>query len=281
MQLKDLGNFYDAINAFKETGNLASDVSKILSQSFKKLSASQILAKVSTMGLTEAQKLELVQQFATDAANYSNVTSLTALSASEGVATGTTLGLSAAFKGLWATLMANPLVLVTAAVTAGAMAFNAYKNHVEEVRRATEESATAYKESASSIDDYVAKYQDLRQALIEAKGNEEETYNIKQQLLSLQNELNNKFGEEYGKLNLVTDAYKDQTEAIKAYNKESAKTFLNENREGINTATKRCPHLGCALQWNAPEHSWDCPCHGSRFDEKGGLMDGPAMGDLK
>lgn len=108
----------------------------------------------------------------------------------------------------------------------------------EELRQATQESTNAYKESASSIDDYISGYQELRQALIEAKGNEEETYNIKKQLLDLQTELNDKFGEEYGRINLVTDAYKDQTEAIKAYNKEAAQTFLNENRKGIKKAEK-------------------------------------------
>ena len=40
---------------------------------------------------------------------------------------------------------------------------------------------------------------------------------------------------------------------------------------------KRCPHLGCALRWNPQEHSWDCPCHGSRFDEDGKLLDTPAQ----
>lgn len=44
---------------------------------------------------------------------------------------------------------------------------------------------------------------------------------------------------------------------------------------------KRCPHLGCALKWNKAEHSWDCPCHGSRFDEQGNVLDNPANGNLK
>jgi hypothetical protein len=44
---------------------------------------------------------------------------------------------------------------------------------------------------------------------------------------------------------------------------------------------KRCPHLGCVLQWNPQEHSWDCPCHGSRFDENGHRLNNPATGDLK
>ena len=48
----------------------------------------------------------------------------------------------------------------------------------------------------------------------------------------------------------------------------------------LTPTAKRCPHLGCALKWNPQEHSWDCPCHGSRFTEDGRLIDGPAGGDL-
>ena len=54
-----------------------------------------------------------------------------------------------------------------------------------------------------------------------------------------------------------------------------------ESAVNLLTPTKpRCPHLGCALKWNSQEHSWDCPCHGSRFDETGKLLDNPATGDL-
>ena len=43
----------------------------------------------------------------------------------------------------------------------------------------------------------------------------------------------------------------------------------------------RCPHLGCQLEWNGDEKSWDCPCHGSRFDFHGNLLDDPAQTNLK
>ena len=49
----------------------------------------------------------------------------------------------------------------------------------------------------------------------------------------------------------------------------------------LRPTTPRCPHLGCALRWNRAEHSWDCPCHGSRFDENGKLLNNPATGDMK
>ena len=49
----------------------------------------------------------------------------------------------------------------------------------------------------------------------------------------------------------------------------------------LTPSTKRCPHLGCALKWNPDEHTWDCPCHGSRFTKEGTLIDNPATKGLK
>ena len=42
-----------------------------------------------------------------------------------------------------------------------------------------------------------------------------------------------------------------------------------------------CPHLGCIVEWNRNESTWDCPCHGSRFDKKRHLLCGPANSDLE
>ena len=55
-----------------------------------------------------------------------------------------------------------------------------------------------------------------------------------------------------------------------------------ESMVGLLTPTiPRCPHLGCALKYNKDEHSWDCPCHGSRFTESGELIDNPATDDKR
>lgn len=58
---------------------------------------------------------------------------------------------------------------------------------------------------------------------------------------------------------------------------------LNAVEAAVNLLTPtvpRCPHMGCALKYNREEHSWDCPCHGSRFGEDGTLLDNPAEGAL-
>lgn len=49
----------------------------------------------------------------------------------------------------------------------------------------------------------------------------------------------------------------------------------------LTPTAPRCPHMGCALKWNAQERSWDCPCHGSRFSEHGVLIDNPATDDKR
>lgn len=49
----------------------------------------------------------------------------------------------------------------------------------------------------------------------------------------------------------------------------------------LTPTAPRCPHLGCALVYNKQEHSWDCPCHGSRFTDRGELIDNPATDDMK
>lgn len=71
--------------------------------------------------------------------------------------------------------------------------------------------------------------------------------------------------------------------------KAGIKDFLKDVGESIvgltgglfSSKERKCPHMGCRLQWNGEEGSWDCPCHGSRFDRKGQLLDNPAQIDLK
>lgn len=79
-----------------------------------------------------------------------------------------------------------------------------------------------------------------------------------------------------GRENGFADVFSPQRSMLKS------QLLINGIESTINLltpTTKRCPHLGCALKWNKAEHTWDCPCHGSRFQKDGKIIDNPATGD--
>lgn len=63
---------------------------------------------------------------------------------------------------------------------------------------------------------------------------------------------------------------------IVEYNGEKIGVYKDTDGSCYMVSVK-CPHLGCELVWNPDEKSWDCPCHGSRFDYKGNVITGPSV----
>lgn len=59
-----------------------------------------------------------------------------------------------------------------------------------------------------------------------------------------------------------------------------AGVYMDEAHQ-LHMVDLTCTHLGCELQWNDAENSWDCPCHGSRFTINGDIIEGPAMRELE
>lgn len=54
-----------------------------------------------------------------------------------------------------------------------------------------------------------------------------------------------------------------------------------DERGELHALSAKCTHLGCVVHWNSAERSWDCPCHGSRFDTTGEVLHGPAVASLQ
>lgn len=62
---------------------------------------------------------------------------------------------------------------------------------------------------------------------------------------------------------------------------EGEKVGAYKDKEGrIYTIVPKCAHLGCELSWNNLDKTWDCPCHGSRYDYTGKMLYGPTVRDL-
>jgi len=60
---------------------------------------------------------------------------------------------------------------------------------------------------------------------------------------------------------------------------EQLAAFVDDGGE-LHTMSARCTHLGCIVDWNPAERTFDCPCHGSRFAGNGAVVNGPASRPL-
>jgi glycine/D-amino acid oxidase-like deaminating enzyme/nitrite reductase/ring-hydroxylating ferredoxin subunit len=61
----------------------------------------------------------------------------------------------------------------------------------------------------------------------------------------------------------------------------SQRATYRDEAGALHAVSARCTHLGCIVRWNAPERTWDCPCHGSRFTAGGEVISGPATRALE
>jgi glycine/D-amino acid oxidase-like deaminating enzyme len=85
----------------------------------------------------------------------------------------------------------------------------------------------------------------------------------------------------------VTPGEVDSIDAIRAgegavVRRGLAKVAVFRDAQGVvHERSAVCPHLGCIVDWNHADRTWDCPCHGSRFDGYGRVLNGPAVSDLE
>jgi len=82
-----------------------------------------------------------------------------------------------------------------------------------------------------------------------------------------------------GKLRILADLAPDEARIVQWEGNSVA--FYKSEAGKIYAVDAVCPHMGCKVDWNNTEKTWDCPCHGSRFSYDGSLLTGPALSGLK
>lgn len=85
-----------------------------------------------------------------------------------------------------------------------------------------------------------------------------------------------------GKLSAISedmDVKPGEGKVVKIDGKRAG-VYMDE-QGSLHLVNTTCTHMGCELNWNSAERSWDCPCHGSRFSYGGDIIEGPAVKPLR
>lgn len=262
---KQIGSFVkDAVQEFSNLGT-AMDMLKsgsVDTSGFKdllsltqNLSKSQTELVLSSTALTDAQRVAILTGQGMSASEAEASVSAMGLSTANATATASTVSLGSAMKGLFATLAANPLILVAAGVTAAVTAYSAYQQSVEESVSSARETGQKFSENTSSLQDNIAKVQELRSQLASGTLSESEAYQAKSDLLSIQNQLSDSYGSQAQGIDLVNGKLDEQIAKMQSLAQEEAKKYLNEEKSGIDKAQSemnknRGYNLGTFSNWD-------------------------------
>ena len=234
---KEFSDFSKALDLSKISDMSENSFSNLMNLS-KGLSESQTNLLLSSNALSEAQRTAiLMSQGMTEGQAQAAVAAM-GLSAAEGTAAASTFSLSGALSGLWATLMANPLILVAAGVTAVVSVFSAYQHAVEEAVSSAKQAGTEWEENNTSIQDNISRITELREALASGTLTDQEAASAKSELLSIQESLSDSYGSQVAGIDLINGSLTEQIALLDQVSAKEAERFQNENEKGINKATK-------------------------------------------
>ena len=213
---------------------------KLLSAEQRQNIANDIEESASSAAEATAEMAQASSELAESTAKVGTTSSILARGVSQ---------LGTGMKSLLSIFVSSPIAIIatlTGSIIGLTYIIGKFQDSAKNAAKAASDFASSmtsinstYNQETQTLNELTEKYQDLREQLIAAKGNEEETYSIKSQMLELQQQLNDIYGDEYDKVNLVTDAYKDQTEELKKNAKQKADNYLNENVDKIEEATKK------------------------------------------
>ncbi len=235
---QELSNF-DAAMKLVNSGNIGDDQMKTLMNLTSGLSKSQTKLLLSTNALNDSQRVAILMNQGMSQAEAQATVASYGLAGGTAAASGSVITLSGSLRALWMTMVSNPLILVAAGITALVSGITAYKNSVKESVSAARESATVFEETNNSISDNISKIQELRSALESGTLTEEASKQAKEELLSIQSQLTDSYGNQCEGIDLVNGSLEEQIALLQQLSKEEANQYLTENKRGIDEAEKQ------------------------------------------
>lgn len=231
--VREFSNLGNAMNLVK-SGTIDTKGFKELLNLTQGLSESQMQLVLSSTSLSDAQRVQLLTNSGVAQAEAEATVATMGLSTANGAATASTVSFSSALEGLFATMMANPIVLLSAAVTAGVMAWQSYKQSIEDAVNSASTAGQKFSENTFSLNEQISKVEELREFLASGTLTDEEAYNAKSQLLDIQNQLSSTYGESASSIDLVNGKMEEQIALMQQLQVEDAKKTLNENKTGFD-----------------------------------------------
>ena len=231
--VREFSNLGNAMNLVK-SGTIDTKGFKELLNLTQGLSESQMQLVLSSTSLSDAQRVQLLTNSGVAQAEAEATVAAMGLSTANGAATASTVSFSSALEGLFATMMANPIILLTAAVSAGVMVWQSYKQSVEDAVNSASSAGQKFSENTSSLNEQISKVEELRESLASGTLTDEEAYNAKSQLLDIQNQLASTYGESASSIDLVNGKMEEQIALMQQLQVENAKKTLNENKTGFD-----------------------------------------------
>lgn len=235
---RELSNLGNALNLSRAV-NIPDDSFQRLLTLTQGLSESQTRLVLSSTALTDAQRAAILTNQGMSSAEAQASVAAMGLSTAEGAAAASTFSLSGALSGLWATLMANPLILVAAGITAAVSAFSAYQHSVEEAVSSAKQAGTEWQENNTSLQDNIERITELRTALSSGTLTEQEAASAKSELLSIQESLTDSYHSQVAGIDLINGSLEEQIALLDKVSQKEASQFQNENKKGIEEAEKK------------------------------------------
>lgn len=250
MSLASIGNFGDIANKIKDFSskdnifeNLGDETGKeyfeVIRDSLEGLDIDQATKKLSNLKINPDLSVELLE-----AANNANLLKGSADEVADGIKNiGTQTSVldkvKSAFSGLFSIISAHPFISGGLAIGAVAFAgFTAYKQYMDQAVADASTAASDYSESRASIQGQIDKVTQLRESLDSGNLTEQEAYQTKSELLSIQDQLTDSYGKQAEGIDLVNGSLETQIDLLGQINEDEANKFLTENKTGIDKAVK-------------------------------------------